>query len=1108
MDINSYFPDEKEDDGPYARKGQFSQTIPGAPPERPAAVLNVSDSAQRDVTFRHQSLPPMNAGSVAVLPLSGKPAPNSLPGSHSLSPSPMQGFVPLIPSNGSATLRQSPSVPNLGVTSSGGFHKTHSRHSSLTGGTTFHPSHTRNASLGSVGMNDANAINAANADITPMPAPPPISHLSTSSSIRSNRAALRRVKPSFAPHPEQTPGQQNPQQPFFGYPQPQMQQSYGSAASNEFNAQTGVYNLEASYVPVDHHWFYCKKDPTGKEIWNPFSKKDSTLLEEAYIKAMDGIETKDKVHVMGNRYDVHICDRLCYPVYWSEEPYPVIRSGWFFRKHLESKFTPFDEAVSAKIEEEYRQCCLTNQWQRHVDIGNGEVVSLNACNSFIQYLHASTFYAENPPSPDTQGVLHHTNSVKRSIAECQKLPDDETEEVDHLVFLVHGIGSVCDFKFRPVVEVVNYIREISDTLLSNNFGNSIISGAVNRVEFLPVNWHDPLHGDETGIDQRLKPITLGSIPKLRHFANDTVLDVLFYTSPVYCETIVSTVVCELNRMYKLFIERNPGFGGKVSLGGHSLGSLILFDILSHQPVTSTKTDDAVNAPEDNQLDDPSIDDICKKLQMEDLLPIFVKEKLDYKTLLLCADSEFKDLGLTVGQRVRLKVYLRDVHRRRIRRKTEAGHEVRGYNCNWTSAGTGQPSIEYPTIEFETASFFAMGSPIAMFVAVRGIETLGPDFKFPSCPKMYNIFHPHDPIAYRVEPLIDPRMASIPPVLMPHHKGRKRFHREIQETVSKFTADIKQKFWDGLKTTISAVQSYTPISRIPAISNFVGSMEPTQKVDDPIQLQSGSSTSGLVKDAQDAFLDEGFAEFRGSDDPAIVNMHVGALNEGRRIDYVLQEGPLESVGEYVFAMASHVGYWQSEDTVLLILKEIYSDLGVSPDSIPAAEPQAQFQPNSAISISQSQAGIINAVPQYTPSAPRSHIALPSAQAFGPPRSVPLLPVAPEVSRSQTALNQNVGAVQNVPVLPPVPLAPRSQIIVNQNAGSLGTGGSSAGSAGTKVLDFKPPPTRVPQSSKASASNVNRQRKYVCALNRKPPSAQEGERSQPLPPPPMSGFTPLK
>lgn len=41
---------------------------------------------------------------------------------------------------------------------------------------------------------------------------------------------------------------------------------------------------------------------------------------------------------------------------------------------------------------------------------------------------------------------------------------------------------------------------------------------------------------------------------------------------------------ELNRLYKIFIERNPNFQGQVSLGGHSLGSLILFDLLAHQPV--------------------------------------------------------------------------------------------------------------------------------------------------------------------------------------------------------------------------------------------------------------------------------------------------------------------------------------------------------------------------------------------------------------------------------------------------------------------------------------------------------------------------------------------
>jgi hypothetical protein len=39
------------------------------------------------------------------------------------------------------------------------------------------------------------------------------------------------------------------------------------------------------------------------------------------------------------------------------------------------------------------------------------------------------------------------------------------------------------------------------------------------------------------------------------------------------------------------MQRNPSFEGQISLGGHSLGSLILFDLLSHQPV-STKTKDS------------------------------------------------------------------------------------------------------------------------------------------------------------------------------------------------------------------------------------------------------------------------------------------------------------------------------------------------------------------------------------------------------------------------------------------------------------------------------------------------------------------------------------
>ena len=36
--------------------------------------------------------------------------------------------------------------------------------------------------------------------------------------------------------------------------------------------------------------------------------------------------------------------------------------------------------------------------------------------------------------------------------------------------------------------------------------------------------------------------------------------------------------------------------------------------------------------------------------------------------------------------------------------------------------------------------------------------------------------------------------------------------------------------------------------------------------------------------------------------------IGMLNGGKRIDYVLQEKPIESFNEYLFALQSHLCYW--------------------------------------------------------------------------------------------------------------------------------------------------------------------------------------------------------
>jgi hypothetical protein len=452
--------------------------------------------------------------------------------------------------------------------------------------------------------------------------------------------------------------------------------------------------------------------------------------------------------------------------------------------------------------------------------------------------------------------------VKRGVDDFD-IDEGEPVKVDHLLFLVHGIGPVCDLKFRTVEEVVDDFRSISLQLVQSHFRTAVDQGKVNRIEVLPISWHSTLHGEDTGIDRKLKSITLGSIPKLRHFTNDTLLDILFYTSPVYCQTIVNTVGKELNRLFDLFRERNPTFEGGVSLGGHSLGSLILFDLLYNQKPAKEDLVHNPMPPPRESLSDPAYADDDKGGNSTAKVPP-EERKLNHR------------VSYVMG-----------------------------------NAGTGQPFITYPQLNFHPKAFFALGSPIGMFVAVRGIDTLGTDFRLPTCPGFFNIFHPFDPVAYRIEPLVNTQLMSLKPVQIPHHKGRKRMHLELKETMARVGADLKQRLIESVRSTWNTVYQLAKYHR----SDDQALEQEVDKVLEE-QLQQQIETDSCHS---------------GADGDVDVDVCVGQLNCGHRIDYVLQEAPLESFNEYLFAMKTHVCYWESEDTMLMILKEVYSTLEITADN---------------------------------------------------------------------------------------------------------------------------------------------------------------------------------
>lgn len=89
--------------------------------------------------------------------------------------------------------------------------------------------------------------------------------------------------------------------------------------------------------------------------------------------------------------------------------------------------------------------------------------------------------------------------------------------------------------YRTVEEVVDEFRSIAQQLIQAHYRTTYDEGQVGRVEVLPVSWWSSLHSEENGIDEKLKSITLESIPKLRSFTNETLVDVLFYTSPIFSQ---------------------------------------------------------------------------------------------------------------------------------------------------------------------------------------------------------------------------------------------------------------------------------------------------------------------------------------------------------------------------------------------------------------------------------------------------------------------------------------------------------------------------------------------------------------------------------------------
>uniref|UniRef100_A0A8C5WMG6 DDHD domain containing 1 n=1 Tax=Leptobrachium leishanense TaxID=445787 RepID=A0A8C5WMG6_9ANUR len=674
----------------------------------------------------------------------------------------------------------------------------------------------------------------------------------------------------------------------------------------------------AELGPEEVRWFYKEE----RKSWKPFIGSDSLRIELAFRRLCElsqgsagagqadsaeeglSLDTVDigevlkiePVCVRGGLYEVDVTGGECYPVYWNQaDKIPVMRGQWF----IDGTWQPLEEDESNLIEQEHLACFRGQMMQDNFDLEVAKPVdhkdavhSLKLSRSHVDWHSVDEvyLYSDATTSKIARTVTQKLGFSKASSSGTrlhrgyveEATYEDKPVETTHIVFVVHGIGQKMDQ--GRIIKNTAMMRDTARKVEEKHFSNLV----TDHVEFLPVEWRSKLALDGDTVDS----ITPDKVRGIRDMLNSSAMDIMYYTSPLYRDELVKGLQLELNRLYSLFCSRNPEFeekGGKVSIVSHSLGCVITYDIMTGwNPV---RLYEQLEQHEDDDSTDGQWVSFEEQHVVRELL--LTKQRL----------KELED---------RLQ-------------------------------GLKTPLTNSPALKFKVENFFCMGSPLAVFLALRGIRPGNSgiqDHILPKeiCSRLCNIFHPADPVAYRLEPLILKHYSNISPVQIhssnttnpiPYKCVKPCFINPSKETTSTSDTEslpspstspvLPRRHYGESITNIGKASILGAASIGKGLGGMLFSRFARSSATAPQGYELKESLEG--EDKKPAVVTQNAA---GSQ--TIPHSISGSLDSTleleHRIDFELREGLVES--RYWSAMTSHTAYWSSMDVALFLLTFLYRE----------------------------------------------------------------------------------------------------------------------------------------------------------------------------------------
>ncbi|CAH8438518.1 unnamed protein product [Schistosoma turkestanicum] len=539
--------------------------------------------------------------------------------------------------------------------------------------------------------------------------------------------------------------------------------------------------------------------------------------------------------------------------------------------------------------------------------------------------------------------------------------EDKIPDISHLCFVIHGIGQ--KMATNPIVNNCNELRDTCDKIKTRYFSH--LDKENKRVEFLPVEWRTVLQLDGDTVES-ITPVHLRG---LRTVLNSSVMDIMYYTSPLYRAEIIGSLKSELNRLYTMFCRLNPNFechGGKVSIIAHSLGCVLVYDLITgwnQVPDNDPLTEILFNKSTDKNIlfnsTSSKLSDITAKTLPNNNLNVLHTDhglspngNLEQIARVNIRLETARTLVNNLEQELNRLLFTRENHMNYNTQKStdSSSHCDHQSKCNSPSI-MSQNSLSYQQNPLLFANnlenLFCLGSPLGVYLVLRGIRP-GPyqtqDSILPRkiCPRIFNIYHPADPVAYRLEPLILKYYSTIQPAMIHRadalskpcydtlplleYSGKEYKHPKPQNCYQQSTKNNCPDTNQFITTNEMDSSKYLSIaSRLFGFFSRTSYLSGGNQDTEDVSLNDSDKTYNHDNDDQINSINKKEQETTNSLSSSLSSTTDFMQNDSyfdeplqleHRLDFELQASRYENM--YISLLTSHTNYWTNTDICMLFM----------------------------------------------------------------------------------------------------------------------------------------------------------------------------------------------